>query len=661
MESSFGNTADGAAYPLFKDLLSLLGLANKQVREKYFEAGGEYQRRYKDRHGILKVLGMREPVSLDEVYTAVQILDSQEVKYFESPEALELFHWEKGNRLRSGSEQKKKPGISVANEKQYLMVLGGPGIGKSTFLRKMGLEALKGRHEQGYKHNCVPVLIELRRFENKTIDIFGAIINEFEICGFPNPQGFAKAALAKGKLLVMLDGLDEVPTEQFGDVVVAISNFVDQYQKNRYIASCRIAAYRHNFKRFTDVTIADFDDNQIRQFVGNWFKDEPERGRKCWERLSNKENEATKELAHTPLLLTLLCLQYRHAGGFPAKRATLYKRALLILLEEWEAEKELPRQEIYKGMDAECKEVLLAQVAHDAFQKNRLFMDKDELEKQIKQGLEELLPDEKKIDGRAVLGAIEVQHGLLAARVEGIYSFSHLTFQEFLTARYIIDEQDRMDALVSEHLLEDRWREVFLLVGGLRKADYLLGQMAKQAQTLLNIPKLKALIRWSDEITASSASDEKPVTKRIILVAFYLALVHSHSRDINRDIAFTMVRAMDLAGEFTVTLVSSCNLESTQEIEQAQICVDVDFTRLSNQLESLDVGVKELLIKRQQIWLSALRVPAEVQSLCLEEAQFLRQYFDAYNLIVQCKKAAVHVSSQRWAEIENSFLTVPPE
>ena len=41
---------------------------------------------------------------------------------------------------------------------QYLMLLGGPGVGKSTFLRKVGLEALKGEN-RNFEHECIPVFL----------------------------------------------------------------------------------------------------------------------------------------------------------------------------------------------------------------------------------------------------------------------------------------------------------------------------------------------------------------------------------------------------------------------------------------------------------------------------------------------------------------------
>lgn len=45
----------------------------------------------------------------------------------------------------------------------------------------------------------------------------------------------------------------------------------------------------------------------------------------------------------------------------------------------------------------------------------------------------------KRLDGEAVLKAIEVQQGLLVERATETYSFSHLTLQEYLTAKYVVD------------------------------------------------------------------------------------------------------------------------------------------------------------------------------------------------------------------------------
>lgn len=51
--------------------------------------------------------------------------------------------------------------FALLDDEQYLMLLGGPGVGKSTFLRKVGLEALK-EEDGSFTHECIPVFLELR-------------------------------------------------------------------------------------------------------------------------------------------------------------------------------------------------------------------------------------------------------------------------------------------------------------------------------------------------------------------------------------------------------------------------------------------------------------------------------------------------------------------
>jgi predicted NACHT family NTPase len=46
-------------------------------------------------------------------------------------------------------------------------------------------------------------------------------------------------------------------------------------------------------------------------------------------------------------------------------------------------------------------------------------------------------------NSEAVLDALEAQHGLLIERAKGIYSFSHLTFQEYFAAQFLINSADQ--------------------------------------------------------------------------------------------------------------------------------------------------------------------------------------------------------------------------
>jgi energy-coupling factor transporter ATP-binding protein EcfA2 len=694
----------GIALPIFQSVFEtggkFLGLMGKKLdentKELIYTASGEYGKRYFKRHGILKALGMREAVPLESVYTAVQFLDEQQIRSFASIQNLEEAYREAKQRNFQQQDCQKQEGLKIANDKQYLMVLGQPGAGKSTFLRKIGLEALKGK-KGGFKHNCIPVFIELKSFRTSEIEIEKVIVEEFEICGFPSSEQFIAKALDQGKLLILLDGLDEVPTVNTNEVISKIQNFVDRYDKNRFIVSCRTAAYRNNFQRFTDVKLADFDDTQIEQFIDNWFQSELDKqagtAQKCWELLQKPEYAAAKELAHTPLLLTFLCLNYDRSQNFPNNRSVLYKKALRILLEEWAAEKRILRDEIYQGLSTELEESLLSEIAYSGFETDKLFFSQREVVEEIKTFLATNLNVPKHLDGEAVLNAIAVQQGILVERAEDVYSFSHLTLQEYLTAQYIADN-NLIEQLVTCHLGDRRWREVFLLVAGLVRskngADELLLLMEKEAQKYINTPKLQGLLQWADAVTKDSEGDFKPVGKRAAAIANAIAIANANaiakpntndSAKANKAIANANAIAKANANAIAIPIALTCangyananaipiTLTCAKKFKTIKIFKEVNWTELITQLEELQ---KQLPHGKQpeeihlaffdrflDTWCNALHLNPEIVKLSQEEAEALEDYLYANNLIIECKEAAVRISAKTWEEIESRMLVVP--
>ncbi|WNZ23094.1 NACHT domain-containing protein [Leptolyngbya sp. NK1-12] len=270
------------------------------LKPKLQQAIQQYVQQYEQRHGTLKVACVRmdAPIRLEELYTAVQLLDRSELHYFKSTDPLQDWFRQSGKRSFGFGKENRKSGLEVANQEQYLMVLGGPGVGKSTFLRKMGLEALRGKQGE-FQHHCIPVFSALQRFKSNEISIEQLIAREFEVCGFPEAAEFVQAALEKGKLLVLLDGLDEVPLDHLDRAITQIQDLVDRYSQNRFIASCRVAAYKGGFPRFKDVAMAAFKDTQIEQFIRNWFRSakdqEANTAEQCWELLKRSEYAAAKE------------------------------------------------------------------------------------------------------------------------------------------------------------------------------------------------------------------------------------------------------------------------------------------------------------------------------------------------------------------------------
>jgi len=645
----------------------------------------DYVRRYIDRHGTLKVACVRMdyPVRLDEIYTAVQLLDRSALRYFESEAALQTQYRESGKRSFSVTRAEKKPGLQVANEQQYLMVLGGPGVGKSTFLRKVGLEALRtlGCRDfaskdpgnllvpQGifYQHPSIPVMLELRQFDKTNISIKAVIAAELETCGFPHPEELTELFLKNGKLLVLLDGLDEVPATTLDHALKEIRSLVDRYSDSRYVASCRVAAYTFGgFTRFKDVAMAAFEDEQIEQFIKNWFQKsrdtETNTAERCWELLNSPDYQAAKELAQTPLLLTLLCVVYDEFQDFPKKRHALYGEALDVLLRKWASEKRIQRNPIYQELSAELELDMLAEIAYTSFVDDQLFFSKDRLIHQIREFLVDNLNAPSHLDAETVLKEIEIQQGILVERARDAYSFSHLTFQEYLTAKCIVDN-NKIDQLVDNHATDKHWREVFLLVAGLapgkRGADDLLLAMEHQAQTYLSTPKVRLILSWATAATEESLGQNKAVEKRT--AAVFLARVLPRDRTLN------LARALDL--HIDPTLDRLIDLDLALEYHNLGVFKEDLTDNLITTLRLLErsapsensplIEWRKFSQKILLCFFDNLKLDLENLRFSNKEAQELTAYFYILEMIVRCKKAAVRVSPQVWAGIESRMVTVP--
>jgi len=664
---------------------------DERTRQSIVQASQQYVQNYIALHGKVQVLGMRHTVDLDSIYTVVQLLEERDIWRFQSLDGLKkTFRQRQQGRFQS-KEASKQTGISVANQEQYLMVLGGPGAGKSTFLRKMGLEALKGKKGQ-LNYRCIPVFIELKQFTDSNIEIETKIASEFESCGFPSPKEFTASALEQGRLLILLDGLDELPTQNRARAIERIQKFVEKFSENRFIASCRTAAYRSQFGLFSNVAIADFDNTQIEQFIGNWFQSEVDKqagtAQKCWKLLQKWENANAKELAQTPLLLTLLCLVYDKSQSFPNNPSELYGKALRILLEEWVAEKRLQRDEVFQEMDAQLEEILLSEIAYQGFQADKLFFPQREVVEQIKTFLAGNLNAPQHLDGEVVLNAIAVQQGILVERAQNVYSFSHLILQEYLTAKYIKDKS-LIEQLVTEHLTDEPWREVFLLVAGLMHggADELLLLMEMEAQKFINTPKLSGLLPWADRITAGSESDIKPVEKRAIAIvnAYAIAKAYAYPNSNANSNAKAYPNpypyANDIAKAYTKAYPQSfpypypypnANLITKiiiymDELDNLKIYKDVNFSRLLVSLSEIKVKITEtkkpdkrlMLLANsniQTLLYEAFSITYEMFNLSQTERKALGNFLYANALIIQCKKAAVRVSPQTWEAIEHRML-----
>jgi hypothetical protein len=203
--------------------------------------------------------------------------------------------------------------------------------------------------------------------------------------------------------------------------------------------------------------------------------------------------------------------------------------------------------------------------------------------------------------------------------------------------------------------------------------------MEKEAQKYINTPKLQALVRWAEQVTAGSESNLKPVAKRALANAlayslpnalpnaltYALAYAYANPNAYAKAIAYTYANAYANANAKAITEA----ITYTRQLEELKVFKDINFTVLIARLEALKAKVpddnqpkevrrafaKQIL----QTLLQAFRFSPELVNLSEEEAEAWKNYFYANYLMVQCKAAAVRVSPKTWEAIEERMLLVP--
>jgi len=569
--------------------------------------------------------------------------------------------------LGLGRRQKRSPGFEVAAHHPRLMVLGKPGSGKTTFLRHLAVACCKSE----FLADHIPILIELRFIKDTSqFNLLNTIHREFRLAD----RGQTEEILNQGKVLILLDGLDEVPGQSKRDVQDHIYEFSQQYYKNRFILTCRTQTTEYTLATFEYVEVADFNPEQVEIFAQNWFTalaETPEQGAEITVKFLGKlrlpENKQTAELAVTPILLSLTCWIFNDLKGLPPKRSDLYEQGINLLLEKWDEKRGVRREvgsEVYRKLSVGEKKKLLSYVAARKFEQEQyVLFEQGELQEYIAEYLR--ISTE---DSEAVLDAVAAQHGLLIERAQGFWSFSHLTFQEYFAAKWFCTQFD-WDGLVS-HISDKHWREVFLLAAEMsstansllllmkQRVDVLVAADEKCQQFLISLTKKSFSLKLfykSASIRAFCFTLDIYLHRNFLLYEkwwFGTSMDHSN--------ATMTIKLIDkvLTSRLTLPYVLDPNFEIPRELIH-------NLQLLKEQIPALSglEFVRPNCHPRVCVWTKQIR--DLMSKYCYvgndwqwtdKQWEVLKQYYDANKLIVDCLNSGCIVSDEVREEIEETLL-----
>ena len=381
-----------------------------------------------------------------------------------------------------------------------LAIVGDPGAGKTTILRYVALRLARHRLNRDptgaaavglADHPPAPVLFTLRHVaddlralgtksaEAPPVTIWGQVIEKtLSRGGLTVPAGGGSELLARGGMLLLFDGLDEVSgqrdRERLAEAisVLAVACVGPEACPNRVVVTCRTRAWGEGeaFGAFGDAHVQALDDEGIAAFVEGWCR--ALRGVPVGEALTGEPAELFRDMgraltrsrpvrriATNPQMLTMLAVLFVAANRLPEQRALLYHECV-----EWLIKRRADGLAAYGGIRAALSHLQAIargfQEARDAHGQHRDALERDAVIELLRKRTQT-----DRYEAGELLHGLEVNVGLIVADGARV-RFHHRTFQEYLVARAITDS-DSPAEMLGEHLLDPQWSEVVALTAGL--------------------------------------------------------------------------------------------------------------------------------------------------------------------------------------------------
>ena len=491
-----------------------------------------------------------------------------------------------GEYLYTENYMNKNYGICVdlqdqIKRNQRIVVLGGPGAGKTTFLRHIANQIVNEEHP-----DCIPVLISLRKYsETKTVVSFKDFVIESEQSD--EIKEWLKNVLNQSKVIWLIDALDEALISA-KDIKEQIRNLPKEH---KVILTSRPFSYLEeeadNMACYELAPLPYEDSKTIDDFFRGWYghtgiTNVEERLKWMKDQLAKRPN--IEQLISNPLLLTFLVIlssEYNTKGfemkELPYTRSSLYDSFIKFQLMKWEAVKGntilKEMVTLCSGSKTEANKMAIFGMEEIGWTLHQAYYLSPREELPTHEYIEEKLSvalleemDLSKSKTKA-LGDLIIQLwrnlGIVDVwSLEGhdYLCFRHMTLQEYCVAKYLSrmwksNKNDAIEYIKRHHFLREM-REPILLFTGLKENKRTANEEIVDA--LLQFedefePDVRSGARISGEILVETAVSQKWKEEGIVSVFDILWSKYTYRPAINaltqlgKTYKFTYIRIQDKA------------------------------------------------------------------------------------------------------------------
>ncbi|WP_433759915.1 NACHT domain-containing protein [Nocardia sp. CA-135398] len=387
--------------------------------------------------------------------------------------------------------------VALRNQTRVL-IRGEAGSGKTTLLRWLAVTAARGAFTGALLdwNGAVPIMIRLRSYGSKPMPKISELLDDSAgVLASVMPRGWVDRQLNSGNVVLLVDGVDELLPKDRRHVKKWLQDILALYPSVRTVVTSRPAAARQDWlldEEFTAIVLEHMTRADLGYFIRQWhqavgasgqdlpcsLEDLPRHERALVTSL--KDRPHLYSLASNPLLAAMLCsLNLSRARQLPRSRMEMYSIAVELLVQRRDSERHVPSaEEIPLGLTEKVD--ILRDLAWRLSDNNRSELPYEKAQGYVEAKVASIRHLE--IDPGLVLEFLLVRSGILRMPAQGRIDFVHRTFQEYLAAAAIAQD-DRIGNIIGRAHL-DIWRETIIMVAGhanIRQRDELITGMIERA------------------------------------------------------------------------------------------------------------------------------------------------------------------------------------
>lgn len=352
--------------------------------------------------------------------------------------------------------------ISTANVKclidklgNHILITGTGGIGKSTLMKHLFLNSI----DVGY---CLPLLIELRGFnrklkENSSLKLVDYLYDDIATKRFDTEKEYFIYALKSGKVLLLLDGFDELDENTSIYIESEIKDFSLNFSECPVILSSRPSNEFIGWSDFIEANALPLTKDKALSLINKLEIEDQILKERFIEELDESLYVKYKSFASIPLLLIIMLITYEMNATIPDNLNDFYDMAFLALFQSHDASKSGYRRDIQSKLSHEEFKEIFSYIAFNSYYNGEYQFTEAKLLEYIERSLNKF---DKKVGAQDYLKDLDKSVCMIIR--EGLMlKFTHRSFQEYFAAVFMSKQSDDIQSEIFKMFVRDRRTNIF--------------------------------------------------------------------------------------------------------------------------------------------------------------------------------------------------------